>query len=60
MHVFNLATIQYHTLDELERIQHTLNIYFRILQPEVWAQWVQNKVDAFEDETIVQYQDFMN
>ena len=35
-------------------------MYSKILQPEVWAQWVRNKVDAFEDGNVTNCQDFMN
>ena len=60
MHLFVLATTQHRNLDESERIQHTLNAYTKILQPEVWAQWVRNKLDSFEDGNITVCQDFMN
>ena len=60
MHLFVLATTQHRDLDESERIQHTLNAYTKILQPEVWAQWVRNKLDSFEDGNIKVCQDFMN
>ena len=60
MHLFVLATTQHRDLDESERIQHTLNAYTKILQPEVWAQWVRNKLDSFEDGKIKVCQDFMN
>jgi len=43
-----------------ERINHTLNVYSKILQPEIWAQWVRNKVDQFEEGSITVCQDFMN
>jgi len=32
-----------------ERINHTLNVYSKILQPEIWVQWARNKVDQFEE-----------
>ena len=43
-HLFVLATTSTRTLLDSERIQHTLNVYGKILQPEVWAQWVWAKV----------------
>ena len=58
--LFTLATTQHRTLNELERIQHVLNVYSKIMQPELWAQWVRNKIDEFEDGTITNAQDFMN
>ena len=58
--LFTLATTSHRKLLDSERIQHTLNVYFKIMQPEVWAQWVRNKSDAFEAGAITKYQDFMN
>ena len=58
IHLFVLATTQHRTLDESERIQHTLNAYSNILQPEVWEQWVRSKVDVFEEGSILVYQDY--
>ena len=29
-------------------IQHVLNVYSKIVQPELWAQWVRNKTDDFD------------
>ena len=60
MNLFTLATTQHLNLDNLERIHHTLNLYSKILQPEVWAQWIRNKVEAFEDGNVNNCQDFMN
>ena len=60
IHLFTLATTQSRALDESERIQHTLNVYSKILQPEMWAQWVRNKIDSFEEGGITVCQDFMN
>jgi len=37
-----------------------LNVYIKILQPEIWAQWVRNKLDEFEEGSITVCQDFMN
>jgi len=37
IHLFVLATTQHHTLEQSERIQHTLNVYSKIPQPEIWA-----------------------
>ena len=60
INLFSLATTRTRILDDSERIQHTLNAYSKILQPEVWAQWVRNKIDSFEDGNITVCQDFMN
>ena len=60
INLFGLATTRTRVLDDSERIQHTLNVYSKILQPEVWAQWVRSKIDSFEDGNITVCQDFMN
>ena len=60
IHLFVLATTQTRSLLPSERIQHTMNVYSKVLQPEAWAQWVRNKIDSFELGTIVDCQDFMN
>ena len=60
IHLFVLATTQTRTLLASERIQHTINVYAKILQPEAWAQWVRNKIDSFEEGNITDCQDFMN
>ena len=60
LHLFVLATTSTRNLLDSERIQHTLNVYGKILQPEVWAQWVRNKVEDFEEGKITKCQDFMN
>jgi hypothetical protein len=59
-HLFVLATTGTRTLDDPERIQHTLTVYQRIRQPEIWAQWVRNQIDAFEQGSITLSQSFMN
>jgi hypothetical protein len=49
------------TLGDAERNQHTLTVlYQRIRQPEIWAQWVRNQVDAFGEGRILSSQIFMN
>lgn len=58
--LFTLATTQHRTLDNSEHIQHTINVYSKILQPEVWAQWMRFKIDSFEEGTITVCQDFVN
>ena len=58
--LFVLATTQTRKLDDQERIQHTLNTYSKILQPEIWAQWVRNHVNSFEEGKITVCQDLMN
>ena len=60
IHLFTLATTQSRVLAKSERIQHTVNVYSKILQPEMWAQWVRNKIDFFEEGGITVCQDFMN
>ena len=58
--LFILATTNTRTLKDSERIQHTLNNYAKILQPELWAQWVRDKMDSFDEGNITVCQDFMN
>ena len=60
LNLFSLATTRTRTLDDSERIQHTLNVYRKIVQPETWAQWVRTKTDAFEEGNITVCRDFMN
>ena len=60
MNLFTLSTPQYLTLDNSELIQQTLNVYSKILQLEVWDQWVRAKIDSFEEGAITVCQDFMN
>ena len=60
MHLFVLAATQHRKLNEQERTQHTNNLYAKILQPEMWAQWVRNKVDEFEEGKITVSQESMN
>ena len=60
IHLFVLATTLTRQLLESKRIQHTLNVYSKIMQPDIWAQWVRAKVDIFKEETITKSQDFMN
>lgn len=57
--LFLLATTNYRTLLDSDRIQHTLNVYTKILQTELWAQWVRDKTDAFDEGNITVCQDFM-
>jgi hypothetical protein len=59
-HLFVLATTRERSLTQEERIQHVLTAYARIKQPELWAQWVRNQVDAFEDGLLTNCQAFMN
>lgn len=60
IHLFVLATTRDRILQESEKLQHTLHVYSRIQQPELWAQWVRNQVDAFDDGLITVCQAFMN
>lgn len=53
MNLFVLSTTHHRALDESKKIQHTLNVYSKIIQPETWTQWVRNKVDSFEEGTIL-------
>jgi hypothetical protein len=59
-HLFTLATTSSRLLTDAERIQHTLTVYQRIQQPEIWAQWIRNQVDSFESGNITNCQAFMN
>lgn len=59
-HYFVLSTTSTRTLLDSEKIQHLLTVYGKILQPETWAQWVRNQVDAFEEGKITEVQSFMN
>ena len=60
IHLFILSTTSSRTLDEAERISHTINVYKKIVQPESWAQWVRTKEDSFEEGNITVCQSFMN
>ena len=57
IYLFVLATTASCSLLDPERIQHTLNAYINVLQPEPWAQWVRSKIYSFEDEKFTVYQD---
>jgi hypothetical protein len=60
IHLFVLATTRDRTLQDAKKIQHTIHVYSRIQQPELWAQWVRNQVDAFDEGRITVCQAFMN
>ena len=60
INLFMLATTNTRTLLDAEKIQHTINVYSKIKQPEVWVQWVRNQVDNFEESKILICQYFMN
>ena len=60
MILFVLATTTSRNLLHSERIQHTLNVYGKIMQLEMWTQWVWTKVNSFKEGNIMVYQDFMN
>jgi len=49
INLFTLATTSTRHMLPSERINHILNIYSKIIQPEIWAQWVRKKVDQFEE-----------
>ena len=59
-HLFLLATTGQRRISEAEKIQHLLTAYTKIRQPEVWAQWVRGRVDAFDEGQITNSQAFMN
>ena len=42
INLFMLATTNTRALLDAEKIQHTINVYSKIKQPEVWVQWVRN------------------
>jgi hypothetical protein len=58
--LFTLATTSSRVLSEAEKIQHILTAYQHIRQPEIWAQWIRNQIDFFEQGTITNSQAFMN
>ena len=58
--LFVLATTKTRKLDDLEHIQHTLNVCAKTFQPESWAQWVRNSIDIFEEGGHKVSQNFMN
>ena len=60
INLFVLATTRSRILDENERIQHTLNAYSKILQPELWAQWTRNRTEDFEEGRLATCQQLMN
>ena len=60
INLFILATTNTRDLLDAEKIQHTVNVYSKIKQPEIWAQWVRNQVDSFEEGNILIFQTFMN
>ena len=55
-----LATTNARKLLDAEKIQHTIDVYKKIKQTEIWAQWVRNQVDLFEEGSITVCQTFMN
>ena len=59
-HLFMLATTPRRTLHDDERISHTIAVYAKIKQPELWAQWVREQMNAINNGTITNAQDFMN
>lgn len=64
--LFTLATTTARALSDAERTQFLLNAYNRIKQPAVWATWVSNKIEQFDDGHLVSvnnipvYQALMN
>ena len=59
-HLFMHATTPRRTLHDDERISHTIAVYAKIKQPELWAQWVREQMNAINNGTITNAQDFMN
>ena len=59
-HLFMLALLVSHQLSKQEKLQHTLTIYSKICQPEVWAQWVRAHVDDFDLGSLHQCQTQIN
>ena len=60
MQLFVLCTTQNCILDNNKHIQHTLNIYSKIKQPEMWAQWTRTKVSQFDETKITDWNNLMN
>ena len=58
--MFVLCGGSHRTLDKYERIQHTLNAYDRIKQPDAWSRWVNSQKDEFNQGNLTNCQDFMN
>ena len=59
-HLFVLSTTKTRKIPSVERIHHTLTVYERIQQPEVWAQWVRHQFDEFQAGRITNIVDFQN
>ena len=59
-HLFMLATTPRRNLDDDERISHTIAVYAKIKQPELWAQWVREQMIQINQGKITNAQDFMN
>jgi hypothetical protein len=59
-HLFMLAASVNRQMSEEEKLQHTLTIYCKIKQPEAWAQWVRNKIEAFDENQLLSCQELMN
>jgi len=59
-HLFTLARTTARPIDDAEKIQHTINVYLRIRQPEPWAQWCRNQSDLFDNGALTNSQNFMN
>ena len=58
--LFLLAGGPHYTLHGHEKVQSTINVYSKILQPDSWAWWVSQRKDAFDDDTLNNCNDFMN
>lgn len=55
-----LATTPQRPIPEPEQIQHAINAYKRIKQPEMWAQWVREQMESFRRGNLINIQPFLN
>ena len=58
--LFGLVTTQNTALDDSAKLQYTLTVYRKIRQPDAWAQWTRNQVDAVDSGTLKDCQTLMN
>ena len=42
------------------KVQHIINVYKKIKQPEIWAQWIRNQVNLFKEGSITMCQRLIN
>lgn len=55
-----LATTPQRPIPEPEQVQHAINAYKRIKQPEMWAQWVREQMETFRQGNLMSIQPFLN